>query len=80
LMVYVDSQEEADSWYEIVSAVPEAEMCGWVKDQFGISWQIVPRMLMEAYDTASPEKVKAVNAAVMTMKRLDIAKIQELLS
>lgn len=80
LMVYVDSQEEAESWYEKVSAVPEAEICGWAKDQFGISWQIVPRILMEAYDTANPEKVKAVNAAVMTMKRLDIAKIQELLS
>ncbi|HFR3590898.1 VOC family protein [Streptococcus suis] len=80
LMVYVDSQDEAESWYEKVSAVPEAEICGWVKDQFGISWQIVPRILMEAYDTASPEKVKAVNAAVMTMKRLDIAAIQALLN
>ncbi len=39
-MVYVDSQEEAESWYEKVSAVPEAEICGWAKDQFGISWQI----------------------------------------
>lgn len=79
LMVYVDSQEEADSWYEIVSAVPEAEICGWAKDQFGISWQIMPRILMEAYDSASPEQIKAVNAAVMTMKRLDIASIQALL-
>ena len=79
LMVYVDSQEEADSWYEIVSAVPEAEICGWAKDQFGISWQIVPRILMEAYDSASPEQIKAVNATVMTMKRLDIAFIQALL-
>ncbi|CYX72824.1 glyoxalase/bleomycin resistance protein/dioxygenase superfamily protein [Streptococcus suis] len=80
LMVYVDSQEEAESWYEKVSAVPEAEICGWAKDQFGISWQIVPRTLMEAYDTASPEKVKAVNAAGMTMKRLDIVAIQALLN
>lgn len=79
-MVYVDSQEEAESWYETVSAVPEAEICGWAKDQFGISWQIVPRILMEAYDMASPEKVKAVNATVMTMKRLDIAAIQALLN
>ncbi len=79
LMVYVDNQEEADSWYEIVSAVPEAEICGWAKDQFGISWQIVPRILMEAYDSASPEQIKAVNAAVMTMKRLDIASIQAIL-
>ena len=79
LMVYVDSQEETDSWYETVSAAPEAEICGWAKDQFGISWQIVPRILMEAYDSASPEQIKAVNAALMTMKRLDIASIQALL-
>ncbi|MGV3022951.1 VOC family protein [Streptococcus suis] len=79
LMVYVDSQDELNFYYDLLSAVPEAEMCGWVKDQFGISWQIVPRILMEAYDTASPEKVKAVNAAVMTMKRLDIGTIQTLL-
>ena len=78
-MVYVDSQEEADSWYETVSAVPGAEICGWDKDQFGISWQIVPRILMEAYDSASQEQIKAVNAAVMTMKRLDIESIQALL-
>ncbi|HEL2056651.1 TPA: VOC family protein [Streptococcus suis] len=79
LMVYVDSQDELNFYYDLLSAVPEAEMCGWVKDQFGISWQIVPRILMEAYDTASPETVKAVNAVVMTMKRLDIATIQDLL-
>ncbi|MFI3124330.1 VOC family protein [Streptococcus suis] len=80
LMVYVDSQDELDFYYDLLSAVPEAEMCGWAKDQFGISWQIVPRILMEAYDTASPEKVKAVNAAVMTMKRLDFATIQTILN
>lgn len=79
LMVYVDSQDELNFYYDLLSAVPEAEMCGWVKDQFGISWQIVPRILMEAYDTASPETVKAVNDAVLTMKRLDIATIQDLL-
>ncbi len=78
-MVYVDSQDELNFYYDLLSAVPEAEMCGWVKDQFGLSWQIVPRILMEAYDTASPEQIKAVNAAVMTMKRLDIATIQALL-
>ena len=80
LMVYVDSQEDAESWYERVSAVPEAEICGWAKDQFGISWQIVPRILMEAYDSASPEQIKAVNAAAMTMKRLDFATIQTILN
>ncbi|HFI0934011.1 TPA: VOC family protein [Streptococcus suis] len=80
LMVYVDSQDELNFYYDLLSAVPEAEMCGWVKDQFGISWQIVPRILMEAYDTASPEQIKAVNAAVMTMKRLDIGTIQTILN
>ncbi|NQJ68887.1 VOC family protein [Streptococcus suis] len=80
LMLYVDSQDELNFYYDLLSAVPEAEMCGWVKDQFGISWQIVPRILMEAYDTASPETVKAVNDAVLTMKRLDFATIQTILN
>ncbi|HEP1818500.1 TPA: VOC family protein [Streptococcus suis] len=80
LMVYVDSQDELNFYYDLLSAVPEAEMCGWVKDQFGISWQIVPRILMEAYDTANPETVKAVNDAVLTMKRLDFATIQTILN
>ncbi|HFI0351127.1 TPA: VOC family protein [Streptococcus suis] len=80
LMVYVDGQDELNFYYDLLSAVPEAEMCGWVKDQFGISWQIVPRMLMEAYDTASPETVKAVNDAVLQMRRLDFDQIKEILS
>lgn len=80
LMVYVDSQDELNFYYDLLSAVPEAEMCGWVKDQFGISWQIVPRILMEAYDTASPETVKAVNDAVLQMRRLDFDQIKEILS
>ncbi|NQN66948.1 VOC family protein [Streptococcus suis] len=80
LMLYVDSQDELNFYYDLLSAVPEAEMCGWVKDQFGISWQIVPRILMEAYDTASPETVKAVNDAVLQMRRLDFDQIKEILS
>lgn len=80
LMVYVDSQDELNFYYDLLSAVPEAEMCGWVKDQFGISWQIVPRILMEAYDTANPETVKAVNDAVLQMRRLDFDQIKEILS
>ncbi|HFI0746470.1 TPA: VOC family protein [Streptococcus suis] len=80
LMVYVDSQDELNFYYDLLSAVPEAEICGWAKDQFGISWQIVPRILMEAYDTANPETVKAVNDAVLTMKRLDFATIQTILN
>lgn len=80
LMVYVDSQDELNFYYDLLSAVPEAEMCGWVKDQFGISWQIVPRILMEAYDTASPETIKAVNDAVLQMRRLDFDQIEEILS
>ncbi|HEM5985543.1 TPA: VOC family protein [Streptococcus suis] len=80
LMVYVDSQDELNFYYDLLSAVPEAEMCGWVKDQFGISWQIIPRILMEAYDTASPETIKAVNDAVLQMRRLDFDQIKEILS
>lgn len=80
LMVYVDSQEEADAYYDLLSAVPEAEMCGWVKDQFGLSWQIVPRILMEAYDKATAEQLKAVNEAVLKMKRMDVNRVRDLLA
>lgn len=78
-MVYVDTQKEADAYYQALSAVPQAEQCGWVKDKFGLSWQIVPRIIMEAYGKYSPQQLKAMNDAIMSMKRLDIEVITNLL-
>jgi predicted 3-demethylubiquinone-9 3-methyltransferase (glyoxalase superfamily) len=56
--------------------VPEAEQCGWVKDKFGLSWQIVPRRLMELMASPEPARAKRVMEAMMTMKRIDIAAIE----
>ena len=79
LMVYTDSQEETSRLYDHLSHEPKAEQCGWVKDQFGLSWQIVPRPLMTAYEELSKEQMKEVNDAVLSMKRLNYDEIVSLI-
>ena len=80
LMIYVDTQEEADELYHLLSRVPDAEQCGWVKDEFGVSWQIVPRSLMTAYEGTKPETLKILNDAILEMKRIDVNRINNILS
>lgn len=75
-MVYCDTQEEIDYYWDRLSAVPEAEQCGWVKDQYGVSWQIVPRDMDEMMDNGTPEQIDRVNKAVLKMKKLDLAELQ----
>jgi predicted 3-demethylubiquinone-9 3-methyltransferase (glyoxalase superfamily) len=75
--VYTDSQEETDRyWNAIVSNGGQESRCGWCKDRFGLSWQIVPRALMNAM--ADPDKAAAKRAmeAMMGMRRIDIAAIE----
>jgi predicted 3-demethylubiquinone-9 3-methyltransferase (glyoxalase superfamily) len=69
-------QAETDRLANALSAVPEAEQCGWVKDRYGLSWQIVPAALTRLL--ADPDKAKARRAfeAMMEMKRIDIAGIE----
>jgi predicted 3-demethylubiquinone-9 3-methyltransferase (glyoxalase superfamily) len=71
-----ENQEEVDRLTDALSAVPEAEQCGWVKDRFGLSWQIVPVRLKELL--ADPDRAKAKRAmdAMMEMKRIDIAALE----
>lgn len=75
-MVYCDTQEEIDYYWEKLSAHPEAEQCGWLKDQYGVSWQIVPREMDKMMDS-SPEKIMRVNKVVLQMKKLDLAELQK---
>jgi len=70
-------QAEIDYYWEKLSAVPQAEQCGWCKDQFGVSWQITSREMQDMMRTGTPEQVKRVTQAFMPMKKIDIAKIQE---
>jgi predicted 3-demethylubiquinone-9 3-methyltransferase (glyoxalase superfamily) len=74
--IYTEDQAETDRLTNALSAVPEAEQCGWVKDRFGLSWQIAPRVLIEHMSDPDRTKAKRVMEAMMTMKRIDIAAIE----
>lgn len=75
--VNCDTQEEIDHYWEKLSAVPDAEQCGWCKDKYGVSWQITPTVLGEYMNDEDPEKVARVTAAFLQMKKFDIAKLTE---
>ena len=72
----VETQAEVDRLTDALSAVPEAEQCGWVKDRFGVSWQIVPRQLTKLIGDADPARAKRAFGAMMQMKRIDIAALE----
>jgi predicted 3-demethylubiquinone-9 3-methyltransferase (glyoxalase superfamily) len=69
----VETQAEVDRFSDALSAVPEAEQCGWVKDRFGVSWQIVPRQLIKLIGDADPARARRAFGAIEQMKRIDIA-------
>ncbi len=73
LVVNCEDQEELDYFTQKLSAVPEAEQCGWIKDKFGVSWQISPIVLEELMVNGSQEEVNRLTQALMPMKRLEIA-------
>lgn len=74
--IYCEDQAEVDRLADVLSAVPEAEQCGWVKDKFGLSWQIVPKALMRLISGPDAAKAGRAMQAMMTMKRIDIAEIE----
>lgn len=76
-IVHCNTQEEIDRYWEKLSAVPEAEQCGWLKDKFGFSWQIVPTTMDEMMASNDPEKIARVTQAFLPMKKLDIAVLQK---
>jgi predicted 3-demethylubiquinone-9 3-methyltransferase (glyoxalase superfamily) len=76
-IVNCDTQEEIDNYWEKLSALPEAEQCGWLKDKFGVSWQIVPTAMDEMMKNGSREQIDRVTQAFLPMKKLDIAKLKK---
>jgi len=76
LMIPVETQAEVERLSDALSAVPEAEQCGWVKDRFGLSWQIVPEQLMRLLGDADPARARRAFDAMMGMKRIDIAALE----
>ena len=76
LMVECETQDEIDHYWDQLSAVKEAEQCGWLKDSFGVSWQIVPTALDELMSTGSEEQMARVTKAFLQMKKFDIAELR----
>ena len=76
-VVHCDTQEEIDHFWKALSAVPEAEQCGWCKDKFGVTWQIVPVVLNKLMSDPDQKKVERVTACFLQMKKFDIAKLKE---
>jgi predicted 3-demethylubiquinone-9 3-methyltransferase (glyoxalase superfamily) len=77
LLVNCEDQEEVDRLWEALSAVPESEVCGWLKDQFGVSWQIVPDRLGELLSDPDKEKANRVMNSMLRMKKIVIADLEE---
>jgi predicted 3-demethylubiquinone-9 3-methyltransferase (glyoxalase superfamily) len=74
-IVNCGTQEEIDYYWEKLSALPEAEQCGWLKDKFGVSWQIVPTVMDEMMKNGSREQIDRVTQAFLPMKKLNIAEL-----
>jgi predicted 3-demethylubiquinone-9 3-methyltransferase (glyoxalase superfamily) len=71
------TQEEVDHYWEKLSEGGQTQACGWLKDKFGLSWQIVPTALKELMSDPDPEKKGRVMGAMMQMVKIDIAKLQQ---
>jgi predicted 3-demethylubiquinone-9 3-methyltransferase (glyoxalase superfamily) len=72
----VETQEEVTRYSDALSAVPASERCGWVKDRFGLSWQIVPKQLTSLMADPDPARSKRAFKAMMQMTRIDIAALE----
>lgn len=76
-VVNCESQEEIDEYWNALTSVAEAEQCGWLKDKFGVSWQIVPTVLGELLSNPDPVKAGKVMEAMLKMKKFDIDTLQK---
>ena len=74
--VNCETQEEVDELWEKLSEGGKKERCGWLKDKYGLSWQIVPSVLGKLLQDKDPEKAKRVMQAMLQMDKLDIARLQ----
>jgi predicted 3-demethylubiquinone-9 3-methyltransferase (glyoxalase superfamily) len=76
-VVNCQTQEEVDDYWEKLSAGGSESQCGWVKDKFGLSWQIVPTVLPELLSNPDPARTQRVMAALFEMKKLDIRALKQ---
>ncbi len=78
LQVYCDSQSEIDHYWEKLSegGDPRAQQCGWLKDKYGLSWQIVPKVLPELLQDQNAERAQRAMTAMLRMKKIDIRELE----
>lgn len=74
--VICEDQGEVDHFWDRLTAGGEEVMCGWLKDRFGVSWQVVPRLLMELMSGADRETAGRVQRQMMSMVKLDLAPLE----
>ena len=74
-VVNCETQEEVDHFWDKLGEGGRIQQCGWLKDKFGLSWQIVPTVLIELINDPDPEKSRRVTEAMLQMTRIDIAKL-----
>ena len=75
-IVYCENQTEIDYYWDQLSAVPEAEQCGWLKDKYGLSWQVVPTAMDTMMRDTDPVRLARVTEAFLQMKKFDLAALQ----
>jgi predicted 3-demethylubiquinone-9 3-methyltransferase (glyoxalase superfamily) len=75
-MVKCDDQAEIDHYWNKLSHVPEAEQCGWLKDRYGVSWQVAPKRMDEMMGSGSKEQMARVTQAFLKMKKFDLAELE----
>lgn len=76
-VVNCDTQAEVDHYWKQLSEGGEPLQCGWLKDRYGVSWQVVPRILGELQSDADAARAQRVMAAILQMSKLDIAALQQ---
>lgn len=77
LLINADDQDEIDYYWDKLTAVPEAEQCGWLKDKFGISWQVSPAAMNEMMQEGTPEQIERVTQSFLKMKKFDLAELEK---
>jgi predicted 3-demethylubiquinone-9 3-methyltransferase (glyoxalase superfamily) len=78
LQIFCDTQEEVDHYWNKLSAGgdPKAQQCGWLKDKFGLSWQVIPKVLFELVSDPGSERGQRATDAMLKMKKFDIATLK----
>ncbi len=77
LLVNCETQKEVDDYWSKLTAGGQESQCGWLKDKFGLSWQVVPRALTRMLQDKDPQKSKRVMQAMLQMKKIDIARLEQ---